>query len=104
MNASYWNPNGVFLTYDYQSQSLTALTDVQYQFCVRLQVGLNTWDGTYRGIQQFISANFPGQITCIDNENMTLTYNVSRLIAIDPAIIVNFLPRPMGVAAIVNIV
>jgi hypothetical protein len=35
---------------------------------------------------------------------MVLTYNVSRGVSIDPGIIANFLPKPMGVAIIVNIV
>jgi len=80
----------------------TAFTDVQFLFVLQLQIALNHFDVTFSYIQSFLEEFFPGQITCTDNLNMTLTYNVPAGLPISNAVLVNFLPRPMGVGININ--
>ena len=80
----------------------TAFTDVQFLFVLQMQIALNHFDGTFSYIQTFLEEFFPGQITCTDNRDMTLTYNVIAGLPISNTILVNFLPRPMGVGININ--
>lgn len=102
--AVYWNPTAVFLSDNYAATALTQLTDPTYRQCLQMQAILNSCDGTLSAIQKYLQTFFPGLVTVVDSAAMVLTYNVSRGVSIDPGIIANFLPKPMGVAIIVNIV
>ena len=100
---SYWNPDGIFLRYNYRSTSLTALPDTDYSFVMKLQIVLNSSDGTLASIQQYLKNFFPGLITVVDNKDMTLTYTISRLVPVAPAILANYLPKPMGCSIAINL-
>lgn len=93
------SPNG-FVFDDYAGSSLptTDFSDVQYRFVLFLQIALNNFDGTLAYIQQFLADFFPGQITVVDNLNMSLTYHVGGdlVLPIPGTVLQNFLPRPMG--------
>ena len=75
----------------------TAFSDVQFLFVLNMQIALNHFDGTFSYIQTFLEEFFPGQITCTDNLDMTLTYNVISGLPVSNTVLANFLPRPMGV-------
>ena len=102
--ASYWNPNGIFLSYDYLVTNRVNLPDSSYSLLLKLQVVLNSNDGTLASIQALIALFFPGLITVVDNKDMTLTYTVSRLVSIPADVLGSYLPKPMGCGITVNIV
>jgi hypothetical protein len=104
MSASYWNPNGIFLTDDYLVSNRVNLPDSSYVLLLKLQIVLNSNDGTLASIQKFIALFFPGLVTVVDNKDMSLTYTVSRLVSIPADVLAAYLPKPMGVGITVNII
>jgi hypothetical protein len=86
-----------FYSYLNSSSSSTTLSDGQYRFLIKLQISLNYSDNTLYTIQQYLAQYFPGQITVIDNKDMTLVYTVSTAVPLPIDIIKNYLPKPMGV-------
>ena len=115
--STYWNPDALFYSYDSVNSSMTHLSDSMFSFCLQLQAALNQFDGTLAWIQKYLQKFFPGrqvqsglssytvgQVTVVDGLNMTLTYKVPHQTPIDPAILANFLPHPMGVTTVINIV
>jgi hypothetical protein len=97
------NLSGVFYRYQNFGVPNTALTDAAYQFLLKLKIILNHSDGTLSNIMTFLNMFLPGQVQLIDNQNMTLTYNVASTVPISAGILANFLPKPMGVSITVNI-
>jgi len=89
--------DGAFLSYTSSGVPTTNLTDDQYAFVLQLKIGLNMQDGTLAQIQQFIATFLPGFVSVVDNQNMTLTYNVNVNVPISVPLIEEFLPKPMGV-------
>ncbi len=82
----------------------TALSDLQYRFAISLQIILNSSNGSMASIEAFLNEFFPGQVSLVDNQDMTLTYNVSSSVALPVTVLEEFLPKPMGVGITVNIV
>jgi hypothetical protein len=103
IGVSYWNLDGIFLQYDYQSTALTAMADPDFRFVMKLQIVLNHCNGTLASIQQYLATFFSGLITVVDNQNMSLTYSISHLVPVDPSILANYLPRPMGCSLTINV-
>jgi len=96
------NITGVWETYRGSTAPLTNLNDIQYQLIIQLQIILNSNNGTLASIQSYLHTLLPGFVTIIDNQNMTLTYNVSPNCPIGLTLLQEFLPKPMGVGLIVN--
>lgn len=96
------NANALFYSYLAYDISLLDLTDDQYRVVLKLLSIDSTNKMTLASITQALWSMFGNQITVVDNKDMTMTYNVSYLIPLAPSIIINFLPRPMGVGLTVN--
>ena len=95
---------GIFASYLDQGQSLADLPDNSYRQVLKLKIFNNSMDGTTYAIQQFLTLWFPNQIQVVDDGTMHLTYLVDDLFSLPPcdaggteAILVKYLPRPMGV-------
>lgn len=86
-----------FYSYLNASTSTTTLSDGQYRFLLRLQIVLNSSNGALASIQEFLKTYFGGQVTVVDNTNMTLTYYVSPAVPLPADVLTPYLPRPMGV-------
>lgn len=96
--------DGAFYSYD-QSAIPTNLTDAQYGFMLLLKIALNRFDGTLAYIQNYIANFLAGIVTVVDNQNMSLTYNVhASLSPLSGTLLAAYLPKPMGVAITVNFV
>ncbi len=96
------NTSGFFLSYLSSDLSTTDLSDAQYRIVLKLQAINSTNDMTLAGIMSALEGSFGNQFQLIDNKDMTLTYNVTYLSPLSPAILAQFLPRPMGVGITVN--
>ncbi len=81
-----------------------ALNDLQYQFVINLQIILNSSNGSLASIETFLNQFFPGTVSLVDNQDMTLTYNVDASVPLPLSVLEDFLPKPMGVGITVNIV
>lgn len=97
------NTTGVFYRYSNQGVPNTTLTDAAYAFLLKLKIILNHADGTLSNIMESLNMFLPGQVQLIDNQNMTLTYNVQPSVPIGGGILALFLPKPMGVGITVNL-
>lgn len=82
----------------------SAMTDLQFQFALQLQIILNSSNGSMAEIQAFLNEFFPNQISVQDGHNMTITYNVPSSLPIPLTVLEALLPAPMGVAITVNVV
>lgn len=91
-----------FYSYLNESQSTNTLSDGQYRFLLRMQIVLNSSDGTLASIQEFLLEYFALQVTVVDNQDMTLTYTVSPSSPLPADVLNSYLPKPMGVGLIVN--
>jgi hypothetical protein len=91
------NAGVLFFRYSYQGTRNTALTDDAYRFMLGLKIVSNSSDGTLYSIQKLLRDVLPGLVTLVDNQDMTLTYNISLSAPVSPAVITPWLPRPMGV-------
>jgi len=92
------NTSGVWESYSDAAQPATNLNDDQYRLVIQLQIILNSNDGTLASIQQYLNDLLPGFVTLTDNQNMTLTYNVSNIYTtLNISLLERFLPAPMGV-------
>lgn len=98
------NANPVFYGYGQSSGQVNALTDASYRVVLKLKSITNTSDGTLASIMSILNAIFPGQISLVDNQDMTLTYSVASTVPLPASILAKFLPRPMGVGITVVIV
>lgn len=76
----------------------TALPDDQYRYVIRLQIVLNSCDGTTYGIQKYLDTMLGDQITVRDNQNMSATYVLGHALPVTTGVIKQFLPVPLGVA------
>ena len=97
------NTTGVWETYGTASQPATNLSDTQYRLVIKLQIILNSNDGTLASIMQYLNNLLPGYATVVDNQNMTLTYTVNQNSVISATLLSQFLPKPMGVGITVFI-
>ena len=91
------NRNVVYYQAGFKGTRDTALSDNSYAFMMALQIILNSSDGTLYSIQQYLNALLPGAVTVVDNKDMTLTYTITGVIPVDPAVLAAYLPKPMGV-------
>jgi hypothetical protein len=96
------NANALFYSYLAYNASLNNLTDDQYRVVLKLQSINNTNKMTLASIMEALWAMFGSEIQLTDNKDMTMTYNVSYLIQLPTSVLINFLPRPMGVGLTVN--
>ena len=96
------NANALFYSYLGYNASLNNLTDAQYRVVLKLQSINNTNKMTLASIMEALWAMFGDQIKLTDNKDMTMTYQVSYLIQLPTSVLINFLPRPMGVGLTVN--
>lgn len=95
-------PYAEFYSYLSSSTSTTALSDGQYRFLLQLQIVLNNSDNTLASIQDYLFRFFPGQITLVDNADMTMDYFVSPSVPLPVSVLEVYLPRPMGVSITVS--
>jgi hypothetical protein len=102
-NASV-NANGVFYSTAYLSGQNSDLSDVQYRTVIKLQIVLNSSNGTLASIMDYLHQFFPGQIALVDNKNMTMDYYVLSTVALSKELLSIYLPKPMGVGITVTIV
>lgn len=98
------NTSAVWYRYAYAGTQNTNLSDAQYRFIIKLKIILNSMDGTYYSIVNFLLRFFPGQISLVDNKDMTVTYSVQNTVQLSTALLKAYLPKPMGVGITVNIV
>ena len=91
------NAGVIWDNYLFQGTENTALSDVAYSFMLKMQVVLNSNDGTLASIMDFLQQFFPGQIRLIDNKDMTLTYYLGAQVPVPPQVLEPYLPKPMGV-------
>lgn len=98
------NANGVFFSYSSFDRSTSDLTDASYRAILKLQIVLNRNDGTLASIIDLLVSLFPGQIQLRDNCNMTMDYFVQSTVPLTQAVLLAYLPRPMGVGITVTIV
>ncbi len=91
------NGNVVYYRAGYQGTQLTELSDQSYSFMLALQIILNASDGTLASIDAYLDALLPGAVSVTDNLDMTLTYTVTGVLPVDPAVLSAYLPKPMGV-------
>ena len=104
MSATYWNTTALFLEDNYLLANRVDLPDSQFSALLKLKIVLNSNDGTLASIQSLLKSFFAGQITVVDNKDMTVSYSVSRLLPIPADVVASYLPRPMGVGISVAIV
>lgn len=91
-----------FYSYLSASSGNTQLSDGQYRQVLLLKIFLNSNDMTLASIQRYLATYFPGQITVIDNADMTMDYFVSSSVSLPVAVLTPYLPRPMGVGITVT--
>lgn len=75
----------------------TDLSDSAYRFMLKWKILTNMSDGTLEDIVDQIHAVLPEYLEVIDNADMTMEYVVTGILPVDPAVLFDYLPRPMGV-------
>ena len=98
------NLNGVFYSTAFYSGQNADLTDEEYRTVVKLKAILNSNDGTLASIMGYLNTFFPGLVTLVDNQDMTMNYYVVSTIALSKELLQIYLPRPMGVGITITIV
>lgn len=101
--SSLTNGQSIFYSYAYSTGQNSDLPDDQYRTVIKLKIILNMSDGTLASIVGFLHQGFPGLISVQDNEDMTLTYQVSPLVQLSKELLAIFLPHPMGVGITVQV-
>ena len=91
------NATGQFYDYSFAGGLNTNLADAPYRSVIKLKIATNTSDGTLASIMAILNAFFPGQISLVDNADMTMTYTVAPEVALPASVLLAYLPRPMGV-------
>jgi len=83
------------------TNSSSILDDEHYRMVLRSRIVRNQWDGTVGEIYDIWNAAFPGtQLALVDNQDMTMTANITNLEDNLSAELVTaglIIPRPMGV-------
>ena len=103
-NPTTTNASAVFFNAQASPTQLVALSDSSYRFLIQLKIVLNHCDGTLYSIQNYLHTFFNGIISVVDNQNMSLTYTVRSSAPLSASILTAFLPKPMGVAIVVNLI
>lgn len=98
------NANAIVYSYTTAQRNATDLTDVSYQTILKLQIILNSNDGTLASIMALLNDFFEGLIALTDNANMTMDYIVVSTVPLSQGLLLLFLPKPMGVGITVTIV
>ena len=98
------NLNGVFYSDAFYSGQNSDLTDNEYRTVIQLKAILNSNDGTLASIMGYLNTFFPGLISLVDNQDMTMNYYVVSTIALSKELLQIYLPRPMGVGMTITIV
>lgn len=98
------NANSIFYRTSFAGALNTNLTDAQYRTIIKLKALLNSDPGTTASITGALYAFFPGLITVVDGQDMTLSYFVNSAVPLDADLLRRFLPKPMGVGINVTIV
>ena len=73
---------------------------------IALKIALNTRNSTTKDITEILWDFFGADVEIIDNQDMTITYNISTDIqqVMEIAVFLGYLPKPMGVGSTVNYV
>ena len=98
------NLNGVFYSTAFYSGQNADLTDEEYRTVIKLKAILNSNDGTLASIMGYLNRFFPGLVSLLDNQDMTMNYVVVSTIALSKELLQIYLPRPMGVGITITIV
>lgn len=96
------NLNVVWYLAGFFGTSNTDLSDDQYRAMLKMRVAINNSDMSLASIQQILASFFPGQVTVIDNLDMTLTYNIVPGLSVSVGVLRQVLPVPMGCSITVN--
>lgn len=98
------NANGIFYSYATAGRSVTDLTDESFRTILKLQIILNSNDGTLASIMDLLQLFFPGEVALVDNTDMSMDYYVNSSVPLTQALLLDYLPKPMGVGITVTIV
>ena len=96
------NANAVMYGYTSKDVANTALPDDQYRAVLQLKIIDNSSNYSLAALVDALYAVFPGQLYLVDNQDMTISYNVLTTFPLPLPLLVNYLPRPMGVGISVN--
>lgn len=93
--------NILWISYSDITSATYAMTDSEMRVIIALKVALNTRNSTTKDITEILFDFFGSNVEFIDNQDMTITYNISTDIqqVMQIAVFLGFLPRPMGVLA-----
>lgn len=92
------NAQAIYYQADFVGQSNVSLSDSAYRQVIQLKIILNTNPSTLAAIQDYLQEYLPGLVEIQDNQDMSLTYTLSKSTPLDPAVLEQFLPKPAGVA------
>lgn len=95
-----------FKDYERVRKSVYSMSDGLYRKMIKLKILKNNTNGTLKEIDEGLQSVFGGDITIVDNYNMTATITVQSSSELDGRL-ANFLglfPRPLGVSLIVDYV
>lgn len=96
------NANATFYQYSTTELQNTALPDDQYRAVLQLKIISNVSNHTLASLVDNLWAVFGNLIQLVDNADMTITYNILGLFPLSVPLLVQYLPRPMGVGITVN--
>lgn len=104
---SPYDPDGfLFFRYNFSNANTYTLLDFEMRILIKLKIILNNSYSSFKQIKELIFQYFEGVIDVVDNQDMTLTYNVNSSFTkvAEAAVSLKLLPKPMGVGLIVNYV
>ena len=96
----------LWLSYVDVTSASYAITDAEMKVLIALKIALNTRNSTTKDITEILWDFFGADVEIIDNQDMTITYNISTDIqqVMEIAVFLGYLPKPMGVGSTVNYV
>ena len=98
------NPNGVFYDYSFAEGQNTLLSDAAYRAVLKLKTINNGGHHTTASITSSLFTMFGPSVAMTDNRNMTMSYIVWSSVGLTEALLLAYLPRPMGVGTTVTII
>ena len=102
-----YDPSGaLFFRYNFLNAATYTLLDPELRILIKLKIILNNSFSSFKEIKDLIYQYFAGDIDVVDNQDMTLTYNVNQALSriAEAALTLGLLPKPMGVGIIFNYV
>ncbi|MBW1812138.1 MAG: DUF2612 domain-containing protein [Deltaproteobacteria bacterium] len=96
----------LWLRYSDITNASYTLLDSEMRTLIALKIALNTRNSSTKDINDILWEFFGSDVEFIDNQDMTITYNISTDIqqVMEIAVFLEFLPKPMGVSKTVNYV